>query len=90
VNKLEHQSAADRPVARTDATSPKQPSPRSPPAPHAHKSLTGHSTEAVASALTRLSERLYHLAATSAPPFGNPDTLIDTLVHVWTAVLNRT
>jgi hypothetical protein len=37
-----------------------------------------------------LSERLHHLTATSTPPFGNQDTLIETLVYIWTAVLYRT
>jgi TetR/AcrR family transcriptional regulator, ethionamide resistance regulator len=58
--------------------------------PRAQTSLTGHDTEAIASALTWLSERLYYLAATSTPPFDNQDTLIDTLVYIWTAVLYRT
>jgi len=54
------------------------------------RSLTGHDTEAVASALTWLGERLYYLAATSTPPFDDQDTLIDTLVYIWAAVLYRT
>src|SRR5215470_4842220 len=58
--------------------------------PRARKSLTGHDTEAVASALTWLGERLYYLAATSTPPFDDQDTLIDTLVYIWAAVLYRT
>jgi TetR/AcrR family transcriptional regulator, ethionamide resistance regulator len=58
--------------------------------PRAQESLTGHDTEAVASALTWLGERLYYLAATGTPPFDNQDTLIDTLVYIWTAVLYRT
>jgi TetR/AcrR family transcriptional regulator, ethionamide resistance regulator len=58
--------------------------------PHAQMSLTGHDTGAIASALTWLSERLYYLAATGTPPFDNQDTLIDTLVYIWTAVLYRT
>ena len=58
--------------------------------PRAQMSLTGHDTEAIASALTWLGERLYYLAATGTPPFDNQDTLIDTLVYVWAAVLYRT
>jgi TetR/AcrR family transcriptional regulator, ethionamide resistance regulator len=58
--------------------------------PRAQISLTGHDTEAIAGALTWLSERLYYLAATGTPPFDNQDTLIDTLVYIWTAVLYRT
>jgi TetR/AcrR family transcriptional regulator, ethionamide resistance regulator len=58
--------------------------------PRAQMSLTGHDTEAIASALTWLGERLYYLAATGTPPFDNQDTLIDTLVYIWTAVLYRT
>ena len=58
--------------------------------PSAQISLIGHDTAAVASALTWLSERLYYLAATGTPPFDNQDTLIDTLVYIWTAVLYRT
>ncbi len=58
--------------------------------PRAQMSLTGHDTEAIASALTWLGERLYYVAATGTPPFDNQDTLIDTLVYVWAAVLYRT
>jgi AcrR family transcriptional regulator len=58
--------------------------------PRAQMSLAGHDTEAIASALTWLGERLYYLAATGTPPFDNQDTLIDTLVYVWAAVLYRT
>ena len=58
--------------------------------PRTQMSLTGHDTEAIASALTWLGERLYYLAATGTPPFDNQDTLIDTLVYVWAAVLYRT
>jgi hypothetical protein len=57
--------------------------------PRARQSLTGQDITAVASALTWLGERLYYLAATSTPPFDNQDTLIDTLVYIWTAVLYR-
>src|SRR5262249_34433407 len=61
-----------------------------PAGPRAQTSLPGHDTEAVASALTWLGERLYYLAATGTPPFDNQDTLIDTLVYIWAAVLYRT
>jgi AcrR family transcriptional regulator len=57
--------------------------------PRAQKTLTGHDITAVASALTWLSERLYYLAATSTPPFDDQDTLIETLVCIWAAVLYR-
>jgi AcrR family transcriptional regulator len=57
--------------------------------PRAQKTLTGRDITAVASALTWLSERLYYLAATSTPPFDDQDTLIDTLVCIWAAVLYR-
>lgn len=55
--------------------------------PRARESLTGHDVTAVAAALTWLGERVYYLAATSTPPFQDQDTLIDTLVYIWTAVL---
>ena len=57
--------------------------------PRARKTLTGRDITAVASALTWLTERLYYLAATSTPPFDDQDTLIDTLVCIWAAVLYR-
>lgn len=44
----------------------------------------------LASALTWLGERLYYLAATDTPPFNDQDTLIDTLVHIWTSTLYGT
>jgi hypothetical protein len=49
--------------------------------------LTGQDVEAVASALTWLGERLYYLAATGIPPFGNQETLVSTLLHIWTSTL---
>ena len=55
--------------------------------PRARETLSGQDIAAVASALTWLGERLYYLAATSTPPFDNQDTLISTLVHIWTSVL---
>lgn len=42
---------------------------------------------AVASSLTWLGERLYYLAAIANPPFDDQDTLIETLVHIWTSTL---
>ena len=51
------------------------------------QSLAGQDIPAVASALTWLGERLYYLAATSTPPFDNQDTLISTLLSIWTSVL---
>jgi TetR/AcrR family transcriptional regulator, ethionamide resistance regulator len=47
----------------------------------------GTDAHALAASLTWLGERLYYLAATSTPPFQDQDTLIDTLVYIWTAVL---
>jgi hypothetical protein len=41
----------------------------------------------VASTLTWLGERVYYLAALGTPPFDNEDTLIDTLLHLWTSTL---
>jgi AcrR family transcriptional regulator len=58
--------------------------------PRAQETLAGQDIPAVASALTWLSERLYYLAATDTPPFGDQETLISTLVYVWAAVLYRT
>lgn len=55
--------------------------------PRATEILSGQDITAVASALTWLGERLYYLAATSTPPFDDQDTLVSTLVHVWTSVL---
>jgi hypothetical protein len=55
--------------------------------PGARETLSGQDIAAVASALTWLGERLYYLAATGTPPFDNQDTLISTLVHIWTSVL---
>jgi len=55
--------------------------------PRAMKTLSGQDIAAVASALTWLGERLYYLAATSTPPFDNQDTLVSTLLRIWTSVL---
>jgi len=49
--------------------------------------LSGLDVTAVASGLTWFSERLYYLAACGVAPFDDDDTLVDTLVHVWTSVL---
>lgn len=57
--------------------------------PRVRDNLTGHDVTAVASALVWQSERLYYLAATGTPPFHDQDTLIDTLVYIWAAVLYR-
>ena len=57
--------------------------------PRARRALAGQDIPAVASALTWLGERLYYLAATGTPPFDNHDTLVSTLLSVWTAVLYR-
>jgi AcrR family transcriptional regulator len=58
--------------------------------PRARQSLADQDIPAVASALTWLGERLYYLAATGTPPFDNRDTLIGTLLSIWTSVLYRT
>jgi AcrR family transcriptional regulator len=55
--------------------------------PHAAARLAGPGIPATASALTWLGERLYYLAACGIPPFDDEDTLITTLLHVWTSVL---
>src|SRR5436189_45656 len=46
-----------------------------------------HDVLALASALTWLGERLYYLAATGTPPFDDQDTLVATLLHIWTTAL---
>jgi AcrR family transcriptional regulator len=55
--------------------------------PAAVRRLQGLSIEAVASSLTWLGERLYYLAAIGTPPFDDEDTLIETLLRIWTATL---
>ncbi len=57
--------------------------------PRALATLAGQDIQAVASALTWLGERLYYLAAIGTPPFADQDTLVNTLVSIWAAVLNR-
>ena len=49
--------------------------------------LAGQDIPAVAAALTWLGERLYYLAATGTPPFDDQDTLVSTLLHIWTSTL---
>ena len=58
--------------------------------PRARQNLAGQDIAAVASALTWLGERLYYLAATSTPPFNNRETLVDTLLYIWTSALYKT
>lgn len=58
--------------------------------PRATRNLAGQDIAAVASALTWLGERLYYLAATGTPPFDNTDTLVSTLLHIWTSTLYAT
>jgi TetR/AcrR family transcriptional regulator, ethionamide resistance regulator len=58
--------------------------------PHARRLLAGQDIPAVASALTWLGERLYYLAAIGTPPFDDQETLIGTLLHLWTSALYRT
>jgi len=58
--------------------------------PRARQSLAGQDIPAVASALTWLGERLYYLAATGTPPFDDEDTLVSTLLSIWTSVLYPT
>lgn len=55
--------------------------------PRARQTLAGQDIPAVASALTWLGERLYYLAATGTPPFEDQETLVSTLLTVWTSVL---
>jgi TetR/AcrR family transcriptional regulator, ethionamide resistance regulator len=55
--------------------------------PNALRTLSGQDIPAIAAALTWLGERLYYLAATDAPPFDNQDTLVNTLLHIWTTAL---
>jgi TetR/AcrR family transcriptional regulator, ethionamide resistance regulator len=57
--------------------------------PRALATLAGQDIQAVASALTWLGERLYYLAAIGTPPFADQDTLVNTLVSIWAAVLYR-
>ena len=51
------------------------------------RALGGQNVPALAAALTWLGERLYYLAAIGAPPFDDQDTLISTLLHIWTTAL---
>jgi len=55
--------------------------------PRALRELNGVDIPALASALTWLGERLYYLAATGTPPFDDQDTLVQTLVYIWTSTL---
>ena len=55
--------------------------------PSALQILSGQDISAIAAALTWLGERLYYLAAINTPPFDNQDTLVNTLLHIWTAAL---
>ncbi len=55
--------------------------------PRARERLAGQDIPALASALTWLGERLYYLAVTGTPPFDDQDTLVATLLHIWTATL---
>jgi len=55
--------------------------------PRALRGLNGVDIPAIASALTWLGERLYYLAATDTPPFDDQDTLVQTLVYIWTSTL---
>ena len=55
--------------------------------PRALRRLAGQDIPALASALTWLGERLYYLAATGTPPFDDQDTLVSTLLRIWTTAL---
>jgi AcrR family transcriptional regulator len=55
--------------------------------PRARQRLAGQDIAALASALTWLGERLYYLAAVGTPPFDDQDTLVATLLHIWTSAL---
>lgn len=52
--------------------------------------LSGPDIRALASALTWLGERLYYLAATDTQPFDDQDTLVNTLLRIWTSTLYGT
>jgi AcrR family transcriptional regulator len=58
--------------------------------PGPRRDLGGQSVPALAAALTWLGERLYYLAAIGIAPFDDQDTLISTLLHVWTTALYQT
>jgi hypothetical protein len=49
--------------------------------------LSGVDIAALAGSLTWLGERLYYLAATGTPPFDDQETLVATLLHIWTSAL---
>jgi hypothetical protein len=53
--------------------------------PEVAQRLAGLDIAAVPSSLTWLGERMYYLAATGTPPFDDQDTLVGTLLHIWTA-----
>jgi AcrR family transcriptional regulator len=55
--------------------------------PAAMHRLAGQDVAAVASGLTWLGERLYYLAAIGSPPFDDQDTLVETLLFLWTSAL---
>ena len=55
--------------------------------PEVLQRLSGLDVTAVASSLTWLGERLYYLAATGTPPFDDRDTLVSTMLRIWTATL---
>ena len=55
--------------------------------PRARQALADQDIPAVAAALTWLGERLYYLAATGTAPFDDQDTLVSTLLHMWTSAL---
>jgi hypothetical protein len=55
--------------------------------PRARQALADQDIPAVAAALTWLGERLYYLAATGTAPFDDQDTLVNTLLHMWTSAL---
>jgi TetR/AcrR family transcriptional regulator, ethionamide resistance regulator len=55
--------------------------------PRARQALADQDIPAVAAALTWLGERLYYLAATGTAPFDDQDTLVITLLHMWTSAL---
>lgn len=55
--------------------------------PAARKHLAGHDTNAIASALTWMGERLYYLAARGIAPFDDEAVLIDTITHAWVALI---
>jgi AcrR family transcriptional regulator len=58
--------------------------------PRVLRRLNDGDIPALASALTWLGERLYYLAATNTPPFDDQETLVSTLLYIWSSTLYGT